>query len=337
MGKTPLVEFLLNPSSYPERPRSVRLIQTHISWVFICDDYVYKVKKPAVYDFLDFSTPEKRAFFTREELRLNRRFSPEIYVAVIPISEREGRFLLGDDSAVAEYALKMRHISEDHMLYRLIRENRIGPDGLDRVGRHLARIYRTIGSDEKAKPFGSIEVIEKNTEENFLETERYIGGAVSRQLWESLRSWSMGFIRDNRSVFNDRVRTGHIKECHGDLHLEHVWLHGDRIIIFDCIEFNERFRYGDVASDVAFLAMDLDFNGREDLSEAFVDGYVHESGDAGLKEVLVFYKVYRAHVRAKVEAFMLENGILGKKDKEKAMADAERYYRLACRYTGHED
>jgi aminoglycoside phosphotransferase family enzyme len=337
MGTPPLVEFLLDPSSYPEKPRSVRLIQTHISWVFICDDYVYKVKKPAVYDFLDFSTPEKRAFYTREELRLNRRFSPEMYLDVVPISERDGRFFLGDDTAVAEYALKMRHICEDHVLYRLIRENRTGPDDLKRVGRHLARIYRTIESGEKAKTFGSIEVISKNIEENFEETERYIGGPVSRQAWEHLRSWSRRFISDNRRIFEERCRTGHIKECHGDLHLEHVWLYQDRIIIFDCIEFNERFRFGDVASDVAFLAMDLDFNGREDLGEAFVDGYVRESGDDTLRDVLVFYQVYRAHVRAKVDSFMLGNGILGKKDKEKALADARRYYQLACRYTGHED
>jgi len=337
MRNPPLVESLLKPSSYPENPRSVRLIQTHISWVFICDDYVYKVKKPVVYDFLDFSTPEKRAFYTREELRLNRRFSPEMYLDVVPISEKDGRFSLGDDTAVAEYALKMRHICEDHMLYRLVREKRVGPEDLERVGRHLAHVYRTIESGEKAKPYGSIEVISKNIEENFQETEQYIGGPVSRQAWEHLRTWSRKFIADNCRVFEERRRKGRIKDCHGDLHLEHVWLHGDHIIIFDCIEFNERFRYGDVASDVAFLAMDLDFNGREDLGEAFVDGYVRESGDDTLREVLVFYKVYRAYVRGKVDSFMLENGILGKKDKEKDLGDARRYYRLACIYTGHED
>ncbi len=337
MENPPLVEFLLDPSSYPERTRSVRLIQTHISWVFICDDYVYKVKKPAVYDFLDFSTPEKRAFYTREELRLNRRFSPEIYLDVIPISEREGRFSLGDDTAVKEYALKMRHICEERMLYRLIGENRVGPEDLQRVGRHLARIYRTIESGEEAKQFGSVEIIAKNIEENFQETEQYIGGPVSRQSWEHLRSWSRRFISDNRGIFEERCRTGHVKDCHGDLHLEHVWLHGDRIIIFDCIEFNERFRFGDVASDVAFLAMDLDFSGREDLGGAFVDGYVRESGDAAIRDVLVFYKVYRAYVRGKVASFMLDNGMLGKKDRGKALEDARRYYRLACRYTGHED
>jgi uncharacterized protein len=337
MGTTPLVEFLKKPSSYPDRPKTVRLIQTHISWVFIGEDYAYKVKKPVVYDFLDFSTLEKRKFYTHEELRLNKRFSPDIYLSVVPISEIGGTYAVGDDSQVVEYAVKMRHISEDHMLYRRLMQGKISEDDLNRVGRHLARIYRNIRSDDRASSFGRIDVISTNVVENFEETERYISGPVSRRTWEDIRSWSMNFMEEKRDIFEERGRTGHTKECHGDLHLQHVWLSRDSIVIFDCIEFNERFRFGDVASDIAFLAMDLDFNGRKDLSEAFVDGYIHESGDASIKTVLKFYKVYRAYVRAKVTSFMYDDPGLDAAAKTKEMQTARKYYDLAHEYVSHED
>ena len=337
MDVTTLIEFLQDPAAYPEGPKAVALVQTHISWVFIGDEYVYKVKKPVDFGFLDFTTLEKRKFFTYEELRLNKRFSPDVYLAVVPISEQNGRFVIGDDVNVVEYALKMRRISEDHMLYRLLVQGRVTKDDLERVGRHLARIYRSIPSDEKSRPFGSISVISTNVVENFDQTEKYIGGPIPRESFDTIKTWSMDFIGNKREVFEGRVNRGLIKECHGDLHLQHICLTDKDITVFDCIEFNERFRYGDVASDVAFLTMDLDYNGRKDLGGAFVDGYKGESGDSTLHDVLQFYKVYRAYVRAKVTSFMLDDQGLNESIKTKALQTAQRYYNLAYQYVGYED
>lgn len=337
MADRSLIEFLQDPDSYPEKPSGVKLVQTHISWVFIGDDRVYKVKKPVDFGFLDFTTLDKRRFYTGEELRLNRRFSPDVYLDVVPVSERNGTFRLGDAANIVEYALKMRRISEDHMLYRLLEKGSAGEDVLRRVGAHLARVYGTIASDETARPFGGIEVVSHNIVENFEQTEKYVGGPVSRDAFEAIRTWSMDILRNRTGIFEERVARGLIKECHGDLHLQHICVDGDDISVFDCIEFNERFRYGDVASDVAFLAMDLDYNGYPGLAEAFVQAYMAESGDAGLPEVLTFYKVYRAYVRAKVTSFMLDDPGLDGAVKARALTTAGRYYDLAREYVSRED
>jgi hypothetical protein len=328
---------MLHPGSYPENPATISLVQTHISWVFIGDTCVYKVKKPVDFDFLDFTTLDKRKFFIEEELRLNRRFSPSVYLAVVPISELRSTFAIGDTSHIIEYALKMRRISEDHMLYRLLARGKAGEQELRRVGAHLAQIYGTIPSNEKSRPFGSLEVISHNIIENFDQTKRYTGGPISEKAFDAIKAWSMDFLKNKSLVFEDRVAQGHIKECHGDLHLQHICVDGDTISVFDCIEFNERFRYGDVASDVAFLSMDLDYNGHPELANAFVDAYIKASGDRSLREVLKFYKVYRAYVRAKVASFMLDDCDFDVTTKTKAHENAKRYYDLAREYVSHED
>jgi uncharacterized protein len=337
MAPKTLIEFLLHPGSYPEKPATVSLVQTHISWVFIGDAFVYKIKKPVVFDFLDFSTLDRRKFFIEEELRLNKRFSPSLYLEVVPISELHSTFAIGDTSHIIEYALKMRRISEENMLYRLLATGKAGEQELRRVGAHLAQVYGTIPSNEKSRPFGSLEVIAHNIMENFHQTERYTGGPISEEVFDAIKVWSMDFLKNKPLVFENRVDQGHIKECHGDLHLQHVSVDGDAISIIDCIEFNERFRYGDVASDVAFLSMDLDFNGHPKLADAFVDAYMKASGDHGMREILRFYKVYRAYVRAKVASFMLDDHDLDVTTNATAFENAKKYYDLAWEYVNHED
>jgi aminoglycoside phosphotransferase family enzyme len=328
----PLVQAMLDPALYPHHPPQVELIQTHISYLFLAGDLVYKVKKPVDFGFLDFTTLEKRRYYCQEEVRLNRRFSPHVYLAVVSISVADDSFHLGDDTAVVEYAVKMRRINEDHMLYRLLGAGKVDTEDMKRIARHLATAYAAIPSDEKARAFGSLEVISTNIVENFEQTRKYIGGPLSREAFETIESWSLAFMKDNRAVFEQRVAQGCIKDCHGDLHLQHICVEGDQIYVFDCIEFNERFRFGDVASDVAFLAMDLDFNGHPDLARAFVDAYTEASRDTTLAEVLVFYKVYRAYVRAKITSFMLDDKGLDEETKEDAFQRATAYYDLAFTY-----
>jgi aminoglycoside phosphotransferase family enzyme len=327
-----LIQAMLDPAFYPHHPKKVELIQTHISYIFLTGEVVYKVKKPVNFGFLDFTTLEKRRHFCEEEIRLNKRFSPEVYIKAIPISHVGNAFRVGDDSRVVEYAVTMRRINEDHMLYRLLEAGKVKSEDMERIGRHLAKVYAAIPSDEKAKAFGSLDVISINIVENFEQTRKYISGPVSSEAFETIESWSLSFMKKKRAFFEQRVAQGYIKDCHGDLHLQHICLEGEKIYIFDCIEFNERFRFGDVASDVAFLAMDLDFNGYPDLARIFVLAYTEASGDTTLAKVLPFYKVYRAYVRAKVTSFMLDDAGLDEKAKEDVLQRAKAYYGLAFNY-----
>jgi len=328
----PFVQAMLDPAFYPHHPPQVEFIQTHISYLFLTGALVYKVKKPVDFGFLDFTTLEKRRHFCQEEVRLNRRFSPDVYLETVPISLVGDAFRLGDDTVVIEYAVKMRRINEDHMLYRLLEAGEVGPETMQRVGKHLAEAYGAIPSDEKAQAFGSLDVISTNIVENFEQTRKYINGPLSREAFEAIESWSLDFMKDSRTLFEQRVAQGCIKDCHGDLHLQHICVEGEHIYVFDCIEFNERFRFGDVASDVAFLAMDLDFNGHPDLARAFVHAYTEASWDTTLAQVLVFYKVYRAYVRAKITSFMLDDAGLDERAKKEAFQRAKAYYDLALRY-----
>ena len=327
-----LVESMMKPEFYPHAPDSVELIQTHISFIFIAGDLVYKVKKAVDFGFLDFTTLEKRRFYVNEELRLNKRFSPDVYLDILPISEVNRSLILGDTSNIVEYTLKMKRINEDQMLYKLLEAGNITEDDMKRVGKHLAGIYRSIPGDEKSRSFGKLDVIFTNVVENFDQTRKYIGGPVSREAFNAIELWSNAFMEDNKTLFEKRIEQGCIKDCHGDLHLQHICIEDYDIFIFDCIEFNERFRFGDVASDVAFLSMDFDYNGESKLGNAFVDAYIKASGDIAMKEVLLFYKVYRAFVRAKVTSFMLDDEGIDKSARENAFKNAKKYYDLAYEY-----
>ncbi len=333
-----LVASMSEPTFYPHRPDTVEVIQTHISFIFIAGDQVYKIKKAVDFGFLDFTTRSKRKYYCEQEVVLNRRFAPGVYIDVVTITQNgEGKLGIGGEGSIVEYAVKMKRIPEERMLYRLMEAGKVTEDDVRRVGRYLAQAYGNIPSDEKARAFGTGEVIAANVLENFEQTGQYRGGPVNATVFDTIEAWSRSFIEKNGSLFAVREKEGNIKDCHGDLHLQHICIDGDAISIFDCIEFNERFRFGDVASDVAFLSMDFDFNGREDLGHIFVDAYMVESGDTLLLDVLKFYKVYRAMVRAKVTSFMLDDNTLDPAVREEVFRKAERYYHLAHTYVTHED
>ena len=327
-----LVESMMKPEFYPHKPDSVELIQTHISFIFIAGDLVYKVKKPVDFGFLDFTTLKKRQFYINEELRLNKRFSPDMYLGVIPISDVNGVLILNNKSNIIEYALKMARLNENHMLYKLLESDKVTKDTMKRVGKHLARVYKNIPSDKKSQLFGKLDTISTNVMENFDQTRKYIGEPVSDKVFNAIERWSKTFMKNNKALFEKRINQGCIKDCHGDLHLQHICIEENNIFVFDCIEFNERFRFGDVASDVAFLSMDFDYNGKNELGNTFVDAYIKASGDTGMKEVLLFYKIYRAYVRAKVTSFMLDDESISDSDKETAFMIAKKYYDLAYKY-----
>jgi len=257
---------------------------------------VYKVKKAVDFGFLDFTSLEKRKYYCDQEVLLNRRFAPDVYNGVIGIIEdNEGNLQLGDGDTVVEYAVEMKRIPEEKMLYRLMEAGRLTEDDVRRVGKHLARVYGNIPTDERSKAFGTLDVISTNVIENFEQTRKYTGGPVSQESFNALELWSRSFLDRHSALFDKRTGQGCIKDCHGDLHLQHICIEDDAISVFDCIEFNERFRFGDVASDVAFLSMDFDFNGRSELGDIFVNTYIDESDDATLRDVLLFLQGLQGH------------------------------------------
>jgi aminoglycoside phosphotransferase family enzyme len=325
------VKAFLEPEVYPHKPKRVELIQTQMSFVFLTGEYVYKVKKPVNLGYLDYTTLEKRHFFCRQELELNRRLCPDGYLAVVPIvRENDGLRVEGQGEAI-EYAVKMKQLPRDRMMDVLLPRGQVTPEMIGRVAERLVSFHREAETDQDIAAFGKLSVIRQNCDENFVQTEKYVGLTILRTKYEGIRDYTNDFIQSNAGLFGKRVREDRIRDCHGDLHAAHVCFTDD-ICIYDCIEFNDRFRYCDVASELGFLAMDLDRYEQTGLSRYLVDTYVELSRDEELLKLLNFYKCYRAYVRGKVESFKLDDPLISQREKAKALETARVYFELAESY-----
>ena len=326
-----MVKALLNPKVYPDNSKGVELMQTQMSFVFLTDDYVYKVKKPVDLGYLDYTTLEKRQFYCRKEIELNRRLCPEAYLGVVSITEYNDNISIDGQGRIIEYAVKMRRLPQEAMMDKLLGSSQVSPEMVTGVAQKLAEFHRQVETNTNISAFGNLDTITQNTEENFTQTEKYIGHTISQETYQHIKDYTDGFIEKSIPLFNKRIAEGRIRDCHGDLHAAHICFTAS-ICIYDCIEFNDRFRYCDVASEVAFLAMDLDHYGRADLSNAFVSAYVDKSQDRELPELLDFYKCYRAYVRGKVESFKLDDPHIPDGEKIKILAIARSYFELAESY-----
>jgi aminoglycoside phosphotransferase family enzyme len=326
-----LVRELLRPNIYPEPTNNVELVQTHISFIFICDDYVYKVKKPVNFGFLDFTTLEKREHYCNQEIKLNKRLSPDTYLKVVGITDEGETLAIDGKGPVVEYAVKMSRIPLEKLMLTLLENGKLTEEMVGAVAKKLADFHEGADNSSEIDRFGTIEINRQNTDENFEQTEKYIGTSISREQFSEIKRYTDSFYEKNRGLFEKRIDDKMIRDCHGDLHMEHICL-TDPIIIFDCIEFNERFRYSDVIADVAFLAMDLDYQGQDELSHVLIEEYVNHSGDSEAHRLLDFYKTYRAYVRGKVISFRLDDPDISHEDKEEALRTARRYFELADRY-----
>jgi aminoglycoside phosphotransferase family enzyme len=326
-----LVQALLDPKIYPHAPQKVELMQTQMSFIFLTDDYVYKVKKPVDLGYLDYTTLEKRRFFCQQELKLNRRLCPDIYLEVVPIIQHQDKILLGGHGEVIEYAVRMRQLPPQRMMDVLLSNNQVSQGMVRQVAKKLAHFHQQAETNAEISSYGSLSTIITNTEENFTQTQQYIGVSISREQYRGIKTYTDTFAEQNTRLFEKRIKEGRIRDCHGDLHTAHVCFI-DGICIYDCIEFNDRFRYCDVASEIAFLAMDLDHHRHPDLSQHFIDAYVESSQDEELLKLLDFYKCYRAYVRGKVESFKLDDPLILGDEKAKALESAKRYFQLAESY-----
>jgi uncharacterized protein len=331
-----LYAFLEKSYSYPHNPMSVEHVQTHISHVFIAPPFVYKFKKPVDFGFLDYSTLEKRKYFCEQEVELNRRLCPEIYVGVVTVIKGEQGFEMepvsDDEEAIEEYAVKMKMLEEKYFLHSYIKAATLTNHHLDRVTDTLADFYLKQTPGDEITAYGRIDKIRFNTDENFQQTEAFVGNTISRDEFEAIKYFTNQYYDRNDSLFQRRVEEKRIVDGHGDLHLEHIHVSPGSICIYDCIEFNERLRCGDQAADLAFLAMDLDFYGCRGESRYFVDQMARKLNDPDLGVIIDFYKCYRAYVKGKVKSLQSAEDEVAADDRENARKKASVYFHLALRY-----
>jgi aminoglycoside phosphotransferase family enzyme/predicted kinase len=327
-----LVAALQNPKIYPERPANVELVQTHVSAIFFAGEHVYKVKKPVNFGFLDFTTLEKRKYYCQQEVDLNRRLAKEVYLGVVEIRSHQGLLVIGEGQGeVIEYAVKMKRLPLDCMMDQWLTREAITPAVAEKIAAKIAGFHAQAATSPEISKFGNIHTIRGNLEENFSQTKKYVGRLLPQDLYEETIEANRRFLEHHLPLFQKRITDGKIRDCHGDLHLQHICL-GKEITIFDCIEFNRRFRYSDVAADIAFLLMDLDYHRQSLLSSDLASHYLRISRDWLLYLLLDFYKSYRAYVRGKVTSFRMEDRNISAQEKASSREEAGRYYRLSHTY-----
>ncbi|MCK5071584.1 MAG: hypothetical protein KAR01_13605 [Desulfocapsa sp.] len=325
------IQYLQQGISYPHAAPDVSLVQTHISFVLLAGDYVYKWKKPVDFGFLNFSTLEKRKYYCEQELQLNRRLCPDLYEELVTINKNGENFSLNGDGEVVEYGIRMARMPEEQMMGKVMAQGKLTKTHLDDIIDQLVPFYEEAAGDGEIKDFGKADSVAVNVLENFDQTENFVDqGAVSRAQFETIVNYSKEFLT-HTDRFQARIDAGKIRDCHGDMHSANICL-SDPVYIFDCIEFNERFRYTDVAADVAFLAMDLDFHGEGELSDYFIEQFVAKSADPELMEMLNFYKCYRTYVRAKIALFTASDPAVDEKSKSSLIEQAKKHFILAEKY-----
>ncbi len=326
------ITALLQPAPFDHPVPDIQLVQTHISFVVLAGDFVYKFKKPVDFGFLDFSTLKKRQYCCEQELLLNRRLCPDIYLGLVTVTREGDGYALNGSGEVVEYGVKMVRMPEDRMMVNLVRAGKVGRSEIDALVDELVPFYRHADRNDEIDGFGTAESVAVNVLENFEQTAGFIGGgAIDQSQFEAISSWAKEFLI-REELFSKRIQGGYIRDCHGDLYSANICL-ADKVYIYDCIEFNNRFRYCDVASDIAFLAMDLDFYGLQELSTYCIDHFCERSGDTGLPEMLNFYKCYRAYVRGKIGLFTAGDPAVDEAVKKSSIEAAAKYFALAESYT----
>ena len=329
-----LIEFLMKSENYPEKPPFITHVETHISHVFLGDRVVYKIKKPVDFGFLDFTTLEKRRFYCSEEVTLNRRLAGETYLGALPLYKKGDRYSFARPrgAAIVEYAVKMRRIPEERLLSHLVGQGTLLYGAVAQTGEVLAHFHRKAPVHRRG-PYGGIEAVRTNCEENFDQIEPYLDVTIDRQFFGELVSSTRDFLHAHEDLFRKRKGGGFVREVHGDLHSPHICL-SHPPIVFDCIEFNKRFRISDVLEDIAFLLMDLDYRGRFDLSAAISNAYFSHIPESASPGLLRFYKTYRAVVRGKIEGFTADALQGDQAARHAAIRRAKEYFGLARYYLG---
>ncbi|QWV98988.1 AAA family ATPase [Geomonas nitrogeniifigens] len=327
-----LIKSLLEAAAYPEPTAAVRLVETHVSFIFITDHFVYKVKKAVDYGFLDFTTLDRRRFYCGEEVRLNRRLCPEVYLGVVELRETAEGAGFNGGGKVVDYAVKMKRLPQERMLDHLLGEGAVCAADMVRIAQAVASFHAGAERSPQIDACASPGAIGENWEQNFRQSAPFVGSTLPAGELAGIRQWVDAFLSGNKTLFHTRIAGGFIRDCDGDLHSGNICL-TDPVCIFDCIEFNEKFRHIDTAADLAFLLMDLEYAGRADLSRALLAAYCEASGDRGMAPLLDFYKAQRAFVRGKVTSLRLAQPGQSPEESAAVRTAARRYFRLSRGYT----
>lgn len=300
-----LIEALLNPSLYPHPVARLQVIETHISWVILTGSHAYKIKKPVDFGFLNFTSLDARRHFCEEELRLNQRLAPGLYLEVVPITGSTSSPRLGGEGEAIEFALKMREFPQSQLLAQVQARGELSDIHIDALAEQIARFHLNVPSVDEAHPLNTAQAIVAPMRQNFEQIRPLLAEAIDLQQLDALENWTETTIARLWPLLEQRCQLGYVRECHGDLHLGNATLLEGAVVLFDCIEFNEPFRLIDIASDAAFLAMDLEDRGLKSQARRFINGWLEHTGDYAALELLNLYKAYRALVRAKVSLFRL--------------------------------
>ena len=324
---------LQNPALYAHPVHNFEVIETHISWVLLTGEYAYKIKKPLNLGFLDFSTLEKRHHYCTEELRLNQRLAPHLYLEVITITGNADAPIFGGVGAPIEYAVKMRQFPQSAQLDRMVKRGELQAAHIDQLAEVIADFHSRITIAKAGTLYGTPAQVHQPVIENFEQIRPHLTSVIDIGQLEKLRTWSDTEFHQHEKIFQQRKKNGFIRECHGDMHLSNMALLKGNITLFDCLEFSERLRWVDVISEIAFLIMDLDSHNHSALAWRFSNAYLQATGDyAGLR-VLRYYLVYRALVRAKVACIRLAQ--TDPTQKHTVWQQYKNYVHLAERYTQH--
>jgi uncharacterized protein len=321
----PIVEALLNPEIYDHPVKgTIELVQTHVSYVFLTGDYVYKLKKPVNFGFLDYSTLEKRKHFCEEELRLNQRGAAELYLGILPIAQEGEKFILGGEGEPVDYVVKMQQFPQETLLSTMY-------DRGELTEQHLLDLAKVLAAFHKSAPTN--DYIRQAIDENYEQTVSYVGIAQTQEQFDQTKAYTDKLFAENEALFKSRIEHKFIRECHGDVHLRNICFWNNKILLFDCIEFNEPFRFVDTMFDIAYIIMDFDARNRPDLSNLFLNAYLEQSGDWEGLQVLPLYNSRQSYVRAKVTSFLLSDPSVPEAVKAESKETASRYYRLSWEYT----
>ena len=334
MNLASLIVELSDPERYPFPVTEVNVVQTHISVVFLAGQFVYKIKKPVQLSFLDFSTLDLRRRICDEEVRLNRRLAPDVYLEVVAVTDDDSGVRFEGMGKTVEWAVKMRRLPEEATLEQRVLRNEIDAEHVRLLAKRLAEFHANAARNESIAAFGRFEIVARNIRENFAVSAPTIGRTINPAVRERLLTLTEQSLAELKPLIESRAARGVPCDTHGDLHLDHVYLFPDRpppadLVIIDCIEFNERFRYTDPVADMAFLAMDFEFHGRRDLAAALTESYFQARGDLEGQRLLSLYVSYRAAVRGKVDGLQLDEQEIPEAARAAALIRARGHWLLA--------
>lgn len=331
-----MLHALHQPACYPHHPERVEMVQTHISAVFLAGEEVYKLKKPVRFSFVDYSTLALRQHYCHEEVRLNHRLAPTVYLGVVPLLKVGNDYHLREvvnmrEATVVEYLVRMRRLPPEHTLAARLAAGQVTKMDMHALAKRLVHFHNTAATTEAAR-YGAPETVWHAVADNFQDTAGFVGNTISEPHYTRIQEFSESFFREHQLLMRQRIAQGRVREGHGDLRCDHVYFLDQGISIIDCIEFNPCLRTCDVASELAFLVMDLELHGAPDLAAELLHAYTTRAEDPDLLRLLPFYQCYRAYVRGKVESLKSQEPEVAAEEREQARQHARRGFRLAARY-----